>query len=207
MVPKLQIIRHPSAPDVLETDVSNLLEKEKNIVAVGRWWAHQKNTPLLIAVLVEALKANQEYEAHLIGSGSEVLIRLLGDAPVAVRNRIYIHGPIVHPEVVDFFKKSRICLLTSRYESGPLVASEALCCGCSFFAQDNGGVPLKAIRRIDAGGGVDGNVRKLVRGLLQEMERWDRGEYDPTRIAELAREVFSYKQVASEVQSFFMDGN
>lgn len=200
---KLQIVRHPAAPDVLKLAAGQLPEKQKSIVAVGRWQAHQKNAPLLASALVSAFGQNREYEAELIGSGAEYLDLLLAGVAAPIRSRIHVRGSIPHSEIADRFMKSRICFLTSRYESGPLVASEALCCGCTFFAQDNGMVPLNAIRAMDAGGGVSGGAMRLANGLLAEMNRWDAGGYDPERIATDARKVFSYRQIAEKVQALF----
>jgi len=203
LIEKLAIIRQPAAPDIIATNIEDLPEKQKSIIAVGRWNAHQKNTPLLVKTIVETLKRKEDYELHLIGSGQDIIQNLLRKAPEDVKSRIHIYDSIPHTKVVEIFQRSQICLITSRYESGPLVASEALCCGCTFFAQDNDYVPLKAIRDLNAGGGTKGSAKKLASGLILQMEDWNAGKYDSKTIASKSRDVFAYTKIAEEVLKLF----
>jgi len=107
------------------------VEKEKLVVAVGRWQHLQKGASLLIPSLERFLRKQPEWKALLLGPGEAILSRLLHKIPQAVRARITLQGRISRIEIPSIFLRASMILNTSEYEGMPNSLSEAVCCGCS----------------------------------------------------------------------------
>jgi glycosyltransferase involved in cell wall biosynthesis len=157
--------------------------KEQRIIAVGRWDNYQKNTPMLIESLAKVLEKYPDCEAHIFGSGGDVLDRLCRRLPEAVRSRIHIGGQILNSDLETEYQKSRILFMPSRTEGSSVAAEEALCFGCSVvgsshifcmrnFVSKNSGTLARKYS-------VDG----MVEALSCEINAWELGLRNAGQIA------------------------
>lgn len=168
---------------------SGEVHKEKLIIAVGRWDDYIKNGPLLMRVLIRALRDLKDYRAAVIGTGSEPLQRMAEKSGVA--DRIHFTGRLPHVEVQDWMHKAQIMLITSRYESFNMAAAEALSQGASVVGSSH----LPSIRDFvfrDSGSMARGyNSTALVMALESEIFMWLDGQRDPVNISKTWRKQVS----------------
>jgi glycosyltransferase involved in cell wall biosynthesis len=172
-------------PVTAEMVVNPAVAKEDLILAVGRWDAWQKDSPLLIKSLAVFLTKESGYHVEIIGNGLPTLKRLLVDVPDALRARIQVVGPVPHDQLHSYYQRARILFVSSRMESGPITAAEALCCGAS-VAGPASIPPLHYFTSEGSGTlAADRTATGLAAALQSEASAWRRGERDPRRLSEL----------------------
>jgi len=110
-------------------------EGQKNIIFVGRYDERQKNFSLAVALLKYA-------------SSKGMQVKIYGNYPNKLKDE-YSHQGFSFEgfknQLSDIYKKNSILLVTSRYESGPLVVLEALSHGLPIMSTPVG--LLKKIKR------------------------------------------------------------
>jgi glycosyltransferase involved in cell wall biosynthesis len=171
-------------------------KREDQIIAIGRWDDPQKGARLLSRAVARYLRAGGSWKFVLIGSNGEKPFRpLISAYPQLVEYR----GVVPPAEVADLLGRSRILLSTSRWESGPIVASEALVRGCSVigpysvpsfcqFCRDGCGTSF-AVRTPQA----------VATALTDEIKAWDAGWRDPARIAGRWKGYFTSEAVCRRI--------
>ncbi len=184
-VPPVEVVAHPV--DLGDLEFPAEVERQRRVIAVGRWDAHQKDFPLLLCTLGSFLVVRADWTATIVGRLPADSERLLSELPPAVRSRISFPGALPHAELAPHLYASRILLVTSRHESFHIAAAEALCCGCSvvgpveiasmpwFVGSDSGTVSSRRSERF------------LAQALQVEARLWDAGARDPERIASVWR--------------------
>lgn len=105
------------------TSVPVPAEREKLIVAIGRWDLPVKDAPLLAAALRRFLSERPDHRAVVIGREGE---RTFGGL-----DRVEYHGQLPQEEIVPLLGRARTFVSSSRWESFCLAAHEALAMGCS----------------------------------------------------------------------------
>lgn len=170
----------------------------RKAVAVGRWDSGQKNAPLLVASMERLLAEDPAVSFVVIGrdTGDGALRRLAAGMP-----RVEYREKASAAELSRELGSARILLSTTRWESGPIVASEALAMGCSLVGGSDTG--FRDIVENGRFGTVYGaRSRDAVADAVKaELARWDRGERDPGAIASTWRERVSPAGVASTLLS------
>lgn len=122
-------VRYVPHPIDVSPDRVPVYEKEKLVIAVGRWDDYIKNGSLLIHILIRVLKEHPDYRAVIIGPGFQSLEeRVQADG---MKDFIQFTGRIPHNEVLLWMRRAQIFLVTSRYESFNMAAAEASACGAS----------------------------------------------------------------------------
>ena len=178
------------------------VRKLPRIIAAGRWDAHQKDTPLLMKVLAEVLQQRPSCDAVLFGRGEKRLTALRARLPESIQSRITIAGAVPHDVLCRAYQAAQVILLTSRYESGPIVAAEAMCCGCSVV----GPAPLPSVNFIcgEGAGTLAGSrsVADLSDALAAEMHAWSSGLRDPSAIS---RAWIDRVSVSAIVRDFLLE--
>jgi len=159
-------------------------EKEKKIVAVGRWQTHQKNLPLLLTTLQAFLDRHGDWNGWVVGTGL--------DFPPP-HPRIKFVAGLPATQVAEQMKSARILLFTSRYESFLLAGAEALVAGCSVVGPET----LVATQQLVK---IQGCTSSLTGHLLADLEleqqAWAEGQRDPAQISRTACLAFSPQAVA-----------
>lgn len=158
--------------------------KECRITAIGRWSDPQKDPGLLVAALARVLAARPELEVVIFGAGGQDWFGPLAERFPSVSYRGEQHYGIV----AETLGSCRAVVVSSRWESGPHVATEALAMGATIIgpAMIPGLVSWSEQRRF---GHLAARSRpgSLARAIEREMEAWDQGRRDPRAIAEYWR--------------------
>lgn len=156
-----------------------LAAKEDRIVAIGRWSDPQKDAPLLAAALAQFLARRRSTEVVIFGADAEGAFGALARRD----SRLRLAG-IQEPHVVaETLAASRAAIFSSRWETGPHVATEALALGATLVS-----VPMPNLAGMIAGGrfgSLAGSRRPdaLAEALAAELAVWDEGRRDPAAIA------------------------
>jgi glycosyltransferase involved in cell wall biosynthesis len=197
---RVQYVAHP----VGMANRSVITDKKNQIVCIGRWKMYQKNTSLLVSVLVEFLEKNPNYSAIVAGTGEEVLLDKLKalNCSKSVRKRFMAAGRVEHEQILDWFGESKICLISSRWESFHIAAAEALCLGCSVVGPKH----VSSVRNLiskNSGMVSDLYTPKALGAALQaEMRAWDNGERSPALIAKDWRAEVSSEAVVCQMLNY-----
>jgi glycosyltransferase involved in cell wall biosynthesis len=169
---------------VKEMTCEQSIPRKNGIIAVSRWQAHQKNTPLLVRVLERVLAEQPRCSARVIGSGSEVVQNLTRHWQADCRARLDIVGRVDHAKLADFYRDSQAFLCTSRHESFLIAAGEALCCGCSVVG-DATIASMSYFAGMSSGTtSCDSSVDNLRDALMAEIKAWQSGQRDPAQISQ-----------------------
>ncbi len=200
LVSRIHVVPHPVKAEIVY-DPS--VRKDHRIIAVGRWESYQKDAPRLIRVLCRTLADFRDYSAVLVGSGGDLLRRLVARVPIEIQSRITITGPIEHDRVQRECQVAQTILFTSRYEGFPFAAGEALCCGCTVV----GPTELAFLNYICSRGAgtasMSRSVQDLVDALNAEINAWRSGERNPQQISQGWRDRLAAKSVASTLMGLF----
>lgn len=181
---------YPVDDEFLHGLVPTVGQREKRVVAIGRWDDPQKDADLLAASINMAAINSPSTEFVIVGrNGSEVTRRCkrlkdLGEQPPA--------------KIAELLRTSRLLLLTSRWESGPIVAFEAICSGTTVV----GPCWVPACQWIAPNAGTlfcRRSASSVKDALLRELLKWDCGERDPSAIAKLWRPYFNPVQVCQDL--------
>lgn len=161
--------------------------KVDRVVAIGRWSDPQKDAPLLAAALALFFARHRGTEVVVFGADAE---KELGE--LAHREgRLRLAG-IQEPHVVaETLAASRAALFSSRWETGPHAATEALALGATLVS-----APIPNLAgMIDRGrfGTLAGSrsPAALADALAEEVAAWDAGRRDAGAIAAHGRARFS----------------
>lgn len=180
---RVQLLHHP-IPDHFIYDPATD-NKANAIIAVAQDWTNPlKGGPLLADVLTRVLEARGDYQAVIVGDASEeIRKRTIKSAP-ALAPKVSAIAKIDADKTQAFYVNAKILITTSGSESGPLVAYEAACCGCSVVFPPE----LKHLNAfVEANSGRMAKwrtSRHMAQALLNECNAWDAGQRDPTAISE-----------------------
>jgi glycosyltransferase involved in cell wall biosynthesis len=173
LAPRLAAVPYPVGEPFHARPVAT--ERRRQVVAIGRWDAAQKNPRLLAAAMERFLERDRATEFVLIGKGGEQVFKH--------HPRVRVAGVLPPKEVADHLAASRVLALSSRWESGPIVAFEALALGTTVVSS-----PLPNLAEFLEGGAF-GTVsdratpRSLADALHRELAAWDAGRRQPKAIA------------------------
>ena len=153
--------------------------RDDRLIAIGRWDNPQKNAGLLAGALAVFLAARPATEVVIFGAGGDRWF-----APLAERFVSFSYRGLQPPdEVARALSTSRAVVISSRWESGPLVALEGLALGATIV-----GTPIPSLVSWSENGRF-GTVAKssrpaaLARALSHETDAWDEGRRDPELIS------------------------
>ena len=153
--------------------------KIDRVVALGRWSDPQKDAPLLAAALAKFFARRGDTEVVLFGADAESAF-----GELAQRERRLRLAGIQEPHIVAAsLAASRAALFSSRWETGPHAATEALALGATLVA-----APMPNLAGMIAGGRFGSlagsrSPQALAQALLDELAAWDAGRRDAGEIA------------------------
>lgn len=197
LIEKTYFVPSPVTP--IFSDETLLPPKENIIISIGRWDdLRQKNTKLMIKTLAVFLRREKNYTAKIIGSGKDIVEKLLSRYANDVSDRIEVTGPLSHDKLKKHLMAAKIFFMPSRWESFGLAAAEAICCGCSIV-----GTPLEPLRYLSMQGfsgvtAVNFSKKAVLAALLLGVGKWERKEYNPEEIANFWRRKLDRKSIAKE---------
>jgi hypothetical protein len=198
LIKKTHFIPNPITPEFINSKID---KKENIIVASGRWGDKAKNTWLMAKTIVEFLKERRDYSSVIIGNGTEKIQSCIKDIPRNVKDRLSIVGFIELNKIKDILSNAKIMFTPSRWESFSLASCEAVCMGCSVVA-----TPVESLRYLSMqgfSGTVSSTFSKnaVLAALIHDSTKWDRGDYEPEKIADFWRAKVNRKNVAESIAS------
>ncbi len=132
---KVTVLPHPVSAAFSET---TQCKKENLIIAVAADWSNPlKCGKLLIKSLTKVLARHTDYSAIIVGDNFDGLKTLGNKAGDNIAKRIQFLGKLDSDQIAPYYHKSKIHIIASGSESGPISASEALTCGCSLVFTKN----------------------------------------------------------------------
>ena len=123
---RVAFLPHP-VPDNFVFDPSRDTKENRVLAVAADWRNPRKGGPLLGRALGRFLVAHPDWRATIVGAHAETVS---ASAPHA-SDRMETSPPLESPDVLPRCKSAKILLTASGSESGPIVAFEALACGCS----------------------------------------------------------------------------
>lgn len=192
LIARISVCPYPVDPRYLESPVAG--KRPARMVAVGRWDSMQKDAALLRDALTCYYEAGGRTDTHIYGAGIDVFQTLSARYPAVV-----CHGVAAVEDIAESMRNAQALLLTSRWESGPIVAFEALCQGCTLVSTD-----IPNMRELIAGErfGALATARSphsVATAIAREDERWRAGTRHANAIAEHWRPVFATSAVCERV--------
>lgn len=122
---KVVLLHHPIPDRFAPPDPER---KSNRVLAVTLDWGNPlKGGSILEEALRSFLKRHETWSATIIGRNSERFARL----QAAFGARIGLFSALSADELIPHYQSSKILCIASGSESGPIVAFEALACGCS----------------------------------------------------------------------------
>lgn len=195
LLDRFSIIPH-SVPDIF-LSASLPSQRRNRIFCSGRWDDDQKDAPLLAAAIPLILKDEPEAEFLIAGYGvHEAFSELAANDP-----QVRLLGLMNRSELPNILSGCRFLLSSSRWESHPIGALEALCCGCTVAATPVPG--FADIAKGDKYGTLSRghSAQMLAKAAKFEMRLWGRGKRNPVEIASHWRAEVSNKTVVARLLS------
>ena len=162
---------------------------------------------MLIKALAKVLNKHLDYEAHVFGSGGEVLDRLRQQLLEAVRNRIHIRGRVLNPELKKEYQKSRILFMPSRSEGCSVAAEEALSLGCSVVGSSHIFCMRNFVSKNSGTLARTYSVSGMVEALSCEINAWEQGLRNAGQIAAGWRQEVCLDAVVRTIMSVVDTGS
>jgi glycosyltransferase involved in cell wall biosynthesis len=116
----------------------------KMFLWVGRM-EHVKGLPVLLDACSRLKERNVGYHLYLVGGGSlrQNLQTICQERGLS--ERVTFVGPVLHENLVDWYRAADYMVLPSYSEGVPNVLRESLACGTPFVASRVGGIPELAV--------------------------------------------------------------
>jgi glycosyltransferase involved in cell wall biosynthesis len=194
---KTYFVPDPVTPEFMDAP---LRKKENILISYGRWAdIPQKNTVNLVYAVADFLKKRPEYTAVIFGSGKEVLEQLVSTLPKEIADRFQLLGFVKREKIRGLLAGAKMFVTPSRWESFGIAAGESLCMGCSVV-----GTPVESFQYLAAdgfSGTISGDFgrKRFLGALFEDATKWDRGYYNPEKIAAFWRPKLDRKTVAGMV--------
>jgi glycosyltransferase involved in cell wall biosynthesis len=168
---RLHVIGNPVAAAYTRASVSS--ERERLVVAVGRWDLAAKDAPLLARALDRFLAERPDHRVVIVGRGGK------GRFGAAVEQV----GYLAQEDLVRLLARARIVVTSSHWESYSLSSHEGLAMGCTVV-----GPVLQPLRDIVSAGSFGTTATRrdaagLAAALSREAAAWDAGRRDPLATA------------------------
>lgn len=145
--------------------------KDDLVVAIGRWSDPQKDARLLAQTFERVAIHRPQTHIEIFGKDSEVPFGHLQRR----FQQVSLRGPQPLEFVQETLSRARSVIFTSRWETGPHVATEALSLGATLV-----GAPIPNLIGLSANGrfgnvAADRHPSSVAKALLDEMQAWDDG--------------------------------
>ena len=178
-----------------------ILDKKNIFLTVGRIGSEQKDNITLLKAL-EQVKL-KDWEVVIIGNIEKSFVKVINDFfgknPNLINNVKFLGQISDRNELADWYKKSKIFILTSKYESFGLVTVEALSEGCYILSTD-----LAASRDMTNNGQFGtlfsiGDDLQLAKAMQEVID--GKALPDANDIKSYAEEFYNWKLIARNIHS------
>jgi glycosyltransferase involved in cell wall biosynthesis len=195
MATKLRVVPHSVRDDFVSVAVKPAHERKRQVVAAGRWDSTQKNPELLVKTVERVLHQDRRASVVVCGAASDSTrsaLNRLGD-------RVRYAGRVSVDAMINYLNESQLFLSTSRWETHPIGALEALCLGCTVVAPPiRGFIDLLSDSKC---GRLAKSMRPadLASAVIAEFIEWESGKKSVPAISEDAREQFCNRTVVNAI--------
>ena len=178
-----------------------LAPKADRVVAIGRWSDPQKDAALLAAALAAFFVRHRATEVVVFGADAASAFGELARR----EPRLRLAGIQEPHRVAETLAASRVALFSSRWETGPHAATEALALGATLVS-----VPMPNLEGMIADGRFgtlagDRRPAALAAALAAELTAWDEGRRAPGEIAAHWRAQLSPLAVSRQLLAALAD--
>jgi glycosyltransferase involved in cell wall biosynthesis len=197
LIKKTFFVPDPVSSTFIEAEI---VDKQDIVVSFGRLDDFkQKNTFAMVDSTVEFLEKRPKFVSIIFGKGKELVNDLTQKVPTDVADRLQVLGFIEMDRIKQVLSTAKMIFIPSRWESFGIAAAESLCMGCSVVA-----TPIESFRYLTMqgfSGSLSANSRKnsLLAALIQDEAKWERGYYEPQKIAVFWRNRLDRKRVARDI--------
>jgi glycosyltransferase involved in cell wall biosynthesis len=189
-------------PDTVSSIFTNaeINAKENIVVSFGRLDDFkQKNTLAMINAIVRFLEERPKFISIIFGNGKELINDLTKNVSCDVAGRLQALGFVERDRIKQILSTAKMIFIPSRWESFGIAAAESLCMGCSVVA-----TPIESFRYLTLQGfsgslSVNCHKESLLAALIQDETKWERGYYEPQKIADFWRNRLETKSVAQNI--------
>jgi len=176
------------------------LSKENQVIAVGRWDdSEQKNPELLFKVINIVAQQKLDWKFVIIGKYDDHVQTLYDKLDRRVRDTVQLMGAIEYNQTLEYMKRSKIILNTSRWEGFPMSGIEALSQGCSIACTPTG-------MSMQTGDGLLGNCtigsnpHDLAQAVMLEMRFWEMSIRNSEEIRNTAKNLYNWDSIAKKLR-------
>jgi glycosyltransferase involved in cell wall biosynthesis len=198
---KLHVVPHSVCNSIANGPLPSSTIRKQRIFCGGRWDSPQKDVKLLQRTLARVLAARPDCEAVVFGPIDARDQRVIE----SVSGNVTCAGPVDRTEVINALHESCILLSSSRWETHPIGALEALCCGCTVVAPP---IPGFVDMLADGNYGTMAQHRTasgLATACLYELKMWENSARHPEVIARQWRTQVSNERVIHDLISTIYD--
>lgn len=105
----------------------------RTVLSLGRL-SPEKNFSELLDIWASVVKRNPSWNLHIVGSGDSQSSLLVRINKLGLENNVYLTGAT--PEVIPFYHKASIYVMTSKFEGFPMTLLEAQATGLPIVSYD-----------------------------------------------------------------------
>jgi len=123
---RVEWLPHP-VPDDFSFDPARDAKENRVLAVAANWSNPRKGGTILARALDRFLAARPDWRATVVGANSN----LVATAVARAHDRTEVRPLLASADLLPLYLSSKIFVTASGSESGPIVAFEALACGCS----------------------------------------------------------------------------
>ena len=185
----------------LSQDTRSIVEnKEDLIITVGRIGTYQKNNELLLRSLAKSDLKN--WKVAIIGPYTQEF-KIKFDSFLEKTPKLQGHVELVgnisnRNTLLSWYSRSKILVMTSRWEGFPLVFSEAQCYG-NYIISTNVSSVVEITKNLQYGQVVDGNEKKISSAITAAIDNGICNEEMASKIIVHAREKYDWKNALQDL--------
>jgi hypothetical protein len=198
LMDRIHFVPHPINP-VMGFKPS---DRERAVIAVGRWDDLVKRPALLVSTGRQLLQRDGTVRIILVGRNATLCRDQMIEGSSGWSERVEAFERLEHDALCERINRVQVLLCTSRSEGFFTAGAEALLCGSSVVGPQSPSLtPLVYF----AGDGRSGRLAAssspdlLAEAVLLELEAWSRGERDAAAIAKHWRERLVAQAVVQQV--------
>lgn len=191
---RLIVAPYPVAQDFNQLPICT--SKSKQVVIIARWSDPQKGGQFLANGIKTFLKHMPGWRFVVVGSKGEFIFRNLHNADP---DRLQYRNVLSQAEVLKLLDESRILFSPSVWESGPIIAFEALLRGCSIVGRHS--IPSFSEYAAKECGTVYRHYRlsDAAKALQVEADAWERSKRFPLEIAYRWSDMFTPNYICDKI--------